>query len=109
MSANHTPRQKIAWLIAILVVVMYALIPIAWLISLSLKTASTIGTDTSFFPSNPTLDNYSALFKGDSEFGSALVNSLVCAGVATLIAIVLAAMAAYALARLNFAGKALIL
>jgi multiple sugar transport system permease protein len=108
MSA-HTPRQKVAWLIAILVVVLYALIPIAWLISLSLKSASTIGTDTSFFPSHATLDNYSALFKGGSEFGSALVNSLVCAGAATLIAIVLAAMAAYALARLNFAGKALIL
>jgi multiple sugar transport system permease protein len=107
--SQHTSRQKVAWLIAILVVVLYALIPIAWLISLSLKSASTIGTDTSFFPSHATLDNYSALFKGDSEFGSALVNSLVCAGVATLIAIVLAAMAAYALARLNFAGKALIL
>jgi multiple sugar transport system permease protein len=109
MSSHHTPRQKVAWTIAILVVVLYALIPIAWLISLSLKSASTIGTDTSFFPSHATLDNYSALFKGGSEFGSALVNSLVCAGVATFIAIILAAMAAYALARLNFAGKALIL
>jgi multiple sugar transport system permease protein len=106
---HHTQRQKVLWLIAILIVVLYALIPIAWLISLSLKSASTIGTDTSFFPTHATFENYSALFKGDSEFGSALVNSLVCAGVATLIAIVLAAMAAYALARLNFAGKALIL
>jgi multiple sugar transport system permease protein len=107
--SQYTPRQKVAWAIAILVVVLYALIPIAWLVSLSLKSASTIGTDTSFFPSTPTLDNYSALFKGDSEFGSALVNSLICAGVATFIAIMLAAMAAYALARLDFAGKALIL
>jgi trehalose/maltose transport system permease protein len=107
--SQYTTRQKFAWMIAILVVVLYALIPIAWLISLSLKSASTIGTDTSFFPSHATLENYSALFKGDSEFGSALVNSLVCAGVATFIAIILAAMAAYALARLNFAGKALIL
>jgi trehalose/maltose transport system permease protein len=109
MMSQYTSRQKFAWMIAILVVVLYALIPIAWLISLSLKSASSIGTDTSFFPSHATLENYSALFKGDSEFGSALVNSLICAGVATFIAIILAAMAAYALARLNFAGKALIL
>jgi multiple sugar transport system permease protein len=109
MTSQYTPRQKVGWIIAILVVVLYALIPVAWLVSLSLKSASTIGTDTSFFPSQPTFDNYTALFKGDSEFGSALVNSLVCAGVATFIAIILAAMAAYALARLNFAGKALIL
>jgi multiple sugar transport system permease protein len=107
--SQYTPRQRLLWVIAILVVVLYALIPIAWLVSLSLKSASTIGTDTSFFPSHATFENYSALFKGDSEFGSALVNSLVCAGVATFIAIILAAMAAYALARLNFAGKALIL
>jgi multiple sugar transport system permease protein len=106
---THTTRQKALWAIGITIVVLYALIPIAWLIGLSLKPAASIGTDTSFFPSNPTLDNYDALFKGDSEFDEALRNSLGIAAIATLIAIVLAAMAAYALARLNFAGKALIL
>src|SRR3954462_15236380 len=106
---THTPRQKGLWTIGIAIVVLYALIPIAWLIGLSLKPSSTIGTDTSFFPGSPTLDNYDALFKGDSEFLKALRNSFGIAAIATLIAITLAAMAAYALARLNFAGKALIL
>jgi multiple sugar transport system permease protein len=106
---THTRQQKVLWAIGIAVVVFYALIPIAWLVGLSLKPSATIGTDTSFFPSNPTLDNYDALFKGDSEFLQALRNSFGIAAIATLIAIALAAMAAYALARLNFAGKALIL
>ncbi len=106
---THTPRQRVLWTIGILLVVMYALVPIAWLIGLSLKPSATIGTDTSFFPSSPTLDNYDALFKGDSEFLEALRNSFGIAAIATLIAIALAAMAAYALARLQFAGKALIL
>jgi multiple sugar transport system permease protein len=106
---TYTRRKKVLWAIGILIVVLYALIPIAWLIGLSLKPSSTIGTDTSFFPSSPTLDNYDALFKGDSEFLEALRNSFGIAAISTLIAIVLAAMAAYALARLNFAGKALIL
>ena len=105
----HTPRQRVMWSIAILIVVLYALIPIAWLVGLSLKPAATIGTDTSFFPSDPTLDNYDALFKGDSEFLDALRNSFGIAAIATFIAIILAAMAAYALARLKFTGKALIL
>jgi multiple sugar transport system permease protein len=106
---DRTPRQRLMWSIFIAVVVLYALIPIAWLIGLSMKNPATVGTDTSFFPSNPTLDNYSSLFKGGSEFGQALRNSFGIAAISTLIAIFLAAMAAYALARLNFAGKALIL
>jgi multiple sugar transport system permease protein len=102
-------RQRVAWLIAITLVVLYALVPVAWMISLSLKKASTIGTDTGFFPKDATLKNYSDLFKSGSDFTHALINSFGIAAIATVIAITLAAMAAYALARLNFAGKAVIL
>jgi multiple sugar transport system permease protein len=106
---SHTGRERAQWIILILLVLLYALIPVLWMIGLSLKPSSTIGTDTSFFPSNPTFDNYSSLFKGGSEFGDALRNSFGIAAIATVISIALAAMAAYALARLNFAGKAMIL
>jgi multiple sugar transport system permease protein len=109
MGGSHTNRQKVMWTIGILVVVLYALLPVAWLVSLSLKPAASVGTDVGFFPSNPTLDNYSALFKGGVGFDKALINSFGIAAISTLIAIILAAMAAYALARLDFAGKALIL
>jgi multiple sugar transport system permease protein len=109
VSESADTRTKVLWSIAILVVILYALLPVAWLISLSLKSPDTIGTDKNFFPSNATFDNYSNLFTGESDFPEALRNSLLAAGGATLIAIVLAAMAAYALARLDFTGKALIL
>ena len=104
---RSTPRQKVAWTIAILVVVLYALVPVAWIVSLSLKPKASIA-DGSFFPSKISFDNYDTLFQ-TSDFNSALVNSLGIAAISTLIAVVLAAMAAYALARLDFAGKALIL
>jgi multiple sugar transport system permease protein len=104
---STTPRQKVAWLIAILVVVLYALVPVAWIISLSLKPTASIA-DRNFFPSSISFDNYDSLFK-TSDFNHALVNSLGIAAISTLIAVVLASMAAYALARLDFAGKALIL
>jgi multiple sugar transport system permease protein len=109
VSESADTQRKVLWTIAIGVVVLYALLPVAWLISLSLKSPDTIGTDKKFLPSNATFDNYSNLFTGVSDFPEALRNSLLAAGGATLIAIGLAAMAAYALARLNFAGKALIL
>ncbi|MEA2349253.1 MAG: trehalose/maltose transport system permease protein, partial [Thermoleophilaceae bacterium] len=104
---SSTPRQKVAWTIAILVVVLYALIPVAWIISLSLKSPSTIA-DGSFFPHSISFDNYDTLFQ-TNEFNRALLNSFGIAAISTLIAVTLASMAAYALARLDFAGKALIL
>jgi multiple sugar transport system permease protein len=103
-----TARQKALWAIAILVVVLYALVPVVWIASLSLKRTSDI-TDGNFLPTGGiSFDNYDTLFQ-TSDFNRALLNSLGIAAISTLIAIVLAAMAAYALARLDFAGKALIL
>jgi multiple sugar transport system permease protein len=106
---SHTSRERALWLLGIVVVLLYALIPIVWLISLSLKDPSIIGTDTRFIPSDPTLKNYDDLFSGDSPFEKALLNSFGIAAIATFISIILAAMAAYALARLEFPGKTLIL
>ena len=103
---THTPREKVFWSIAILVVLLYALIPVAWIASLSLKKPDQVA-DGKFFSGFST-ENYEAIFKEDT-FNAALVNSLGIAAIATLISIVLAAMAAYALARLDFAGKAVIL
>jgi multiple sugar transport system permease protein len=102
-----TARQKVLWTIGILVVVLYALIPVIWVTSLSLKPAGKVG-DGRFFPDEISFDNYDTIFSTDT-FNAALVNSIGIALIATLISIVLASMAAYALARLDFAGKALIL
>jgi multiple sugar transport system permease protein len=103
----HTPRERILWSIAIAVVLIYALIPVLWITFLSLKPPEQTG-DGRFFPKDFSLENYDTVFSTDT-FNAALVNSIGIAAIATLISIVLAAMAAYALARLDFAGKALIL
>jgi trehalose/maltose transport system permease protein len=102
-----TLRQKVLWSIAIAVVVTYALIPVLWITSLSLKPAEQVG-DKRFIPKDFSLKNYDTIFSTDT-FNAALVNSIGIALIATVISIVLAAMAAYALARLDFGGKALIL
>jgi multiple sugar transport system permease protein len=103
---NNTTKERVLWGIGILIVLLYALIPVVWIASLSLKTPAQVG-DRKFF-SGFSFDNYDAVFSDDT-FINALINSIGIASIATLISIVLAAMAAYATSRLNFTGKALIL
>ncbi|MDQ6914445.1 MAG: carbohydrate ABC transporter permease [Actinomycetota bacterium] len=95
------------WSGANALVVAFALIPVLWILSLSLKSQSTIG-DGKFIPSKWSFDNYSSIFK-DTQFLHALRNSVGIALISTAIAVALAAAAAYALARLDFPGKRLIL
>jgi multiple sugar transport system permease protein len=103
---THTAKERVLWTIGILVVLFYALIPVVWIASLSFKTPTEVA-DRKFF-SGFSWDNYDVIFSDDT-FIAALINSIGIASIATLISIVLAAMAAYATSRLNFTGKALIL
>jgi multiple sugar transport system permease protein len=105
---SRAAREKTMWSIAIGVVLLYAVIPIIWIISLSLKKTADIG-DKEFLPIHGvSFDNYKSLFQ-TSDFTHALINSFGIAAISTTISLFLAAMAAYALARLKFAGKAVLL
>jgi multiple sugar transport system permease protein len=95
------------WTAANIAVFVFALVPVLWIVSLSLKPNKDLG-DHRFLPTHITFENYSGIFK-DTQFTSALRNSIGIALIATLIAVILGSMAAYALARLEFPGKALIL
>ena len=104
-------RDYALWTIGIVLVLLFALIPVLWLISLSLKPPEAI-TDQRFIPSEISFDNYKSLFEGgidDSPFIKPLINSIAIALITTVIAITLAAFAAYAIARLEFPGKRVIL
>jgi multiple sugar transport system permease protein len=101
-------RDKVLWGLGLLVVLLYAFIPVVWIISLSLKQTADIG-DGNYLPTGGiSFENYTSLFES-GEFVRPLINSIVAAGAATLFSIVLASMAAYAIARLNFPGKTVIL
>src|SRR6476620_6007529 len=105
---ESSPKQKFLWAVGTFVVLFYALIPVLWIISLSLKDPTTIG-DQKFFPTKWTWDNYDAVFSGGLGFNHALFNSIGIAMITTLIALVFASMAAYAITRLEFPGKTAIL
>jgi multiple sugar transport system permease protein len=105
---EYTRNQKILWALGTVVVLFYALIPVVWIISLSLKDPTTIG-DQNFFPREVTFDNYDSVFAEGLGFNRALINSIGIAIIATVLALALASMAAYAITRLEFPGKTLIL
>jgi multiple sugar transport system permease protein len=103
-------RERTAWYIGGLVIVLYCLFPVAWIISLSFKAPADL-TNQSFLPTNATWGNYEEIFTGGASdlFLSALRNSVGISLIATFISVVLAMFAAYAIARLEFPGKRLIL
>ncbi|WIX79631.1 carbohydrate ABC transporter permease [Amycolatopsis carbonis] len=101
-----TTGRKVRWGLVDILVVAFALIPVLWIISLSFKTKDTLN-DGSFWPQEWTLKNYADIFQ-TSEFLRALVNSIGIAVISTVIAVVLGTMAAYAIARLEFPGKQLL-
>ncbi len=103
---GSTSGRKVRWTIVDIIVVVYALVPVLWTVSLSFKTTET-QTDRNFIPRAWTFDNYKAIF-ATTEFVRALVNSIGIALIATAVAVVFGTMAAYAIARLDFPGKRLL-
>ena len=107
MAAVTTPRQKAGWGVANFVVIALALIPVLWLVSLSFKTPTAV-LDPSFVPSQWTWGNYSGILQS-SQFIRPLINSIGIGLISTFVAVVLASMAAYAVARLAFPGKSVLI
>ncbi|TQJ41186.1 carbohydrate ABC transporter membrane protein 2 (CUT1 family) [Arthrobacter sp. SLBN-112] len=103
---SRTRLHPLVW-VFVIVVMGFSLVPFYWLVSTSLKKGASLGKGE-MFPSEPTVDNYLAVF-GNGDFLLAMRNSVIIAVVTTVIALLFASFAAYALARLKMRRKALIL
>jgi ABC-type glycerol-3-phosphate transport system permease component len=99
----ETTNRKLMWWGVNTVVLLYAFIPVIWIVSLSLKDDASLN-DGKYFPVSPSSENYSAIFQNE-DFTRALINSIGICLISTGIAIVFGTMAAYAVARLDFPGK----
>jgi multiple sugar transport system permease protein len=99
--------RSTGWTVVNILVVVYALFPVLWILSLSLKPTSSV-KDGKLIPSQITFENYKGIFQGDI-FTSALINSIGIGLITTVIAVVVGGMAAYAVARLAFPGKRLLI
>lgn len=85
-----------------------AAFPLYWALVASLSPDAALFGAPALWPHHLTLDNYRALF-AERNFWLPIRNSLVVAGCTTFVCVTLGSAAAYALARLEFRGKALIL
>jgi multiple sugar transport system permease protein len=103
-------REKNLWILGGIGIVVYALFPVAWIVSLSLKAPADIA-NKQFLPTKLSWTNYQLILTGDASalFLPALRNSFGICLIATAISCVLAMFAAYAIARLDFPGKKVIL
>ncbi|MCU1454834.1 MAG: binding-protein-dependent transport system inner rane component [Acidimicrobiales bacterium] len=104
---HRSLSDRAFWGAGTILVVAYALVPIGWIVSLSLKPTANVA-DHKFLPSGATFANYRTIFK-DPQFPAALRNSLGIALIATVLAVALAMFAAYAIVRLDFPGKTAVL
>jgi multiple sugar transport system permease protein len=105
--SRSSRRRNMWWTVAGLFIVIYTLLPVAWIVSLSFKAGDDIN-NRKFLPSEWSLDNYRTVFD-TSLFRSALINSIGISLIATVASVTLATFAAYAIARLEFKGKKLVL
>jgi ABC-type glycerol-3-phosphate transport system permease component len=88
--------------------VVPGLFPLYWMLVVSLGPETRLFESPSLLPGPVVLDHYRALFE-QREFWIPIRNSIVVAGVTTILAVVVGAPCAYAIARLRFRRKSLIL
>jgi multiple sugar transport system permease protein len=100
---REAPFKTAAWYASSLFILAVALFPIYWMFMVSLKAPEEIfKSPPVWFPAAPQFSNFAALFI-DGDVWS-LWNSLVIAGVSTLIAMALGTLCAYAIVRFRTGG-----
>lgn len=103
--------SRIILYVLVVLIVVWTLAPFTWLFISGLFPYKELISDrtTSWFPENPTLKNFQAMFDMSSHIGqrfmAALRNSLIISGSVTIICLIFGTLAAYALARLKFPFK----
>src|SRR5262244_879823 len=94
--------------VVLLLMLLWTAIPFYWMVATSLKHDKEIyGYEATLIPQQPTVANYITIIK-DTPYLLYLRNSTVVALSSTLLSIIIASLGAYAIARLNFPGRALL-
>ncbi len=116
-AAPKKAKQKIKWgeigrYAAVVLVVLFSLAPFYWTIVTSVKGDLELNASPpTLIPHTLTLDNYiiDLTSPGSAFFREDLRNSTIIATVTTILCLVFGSLCAYAIARLKFRGKTLVL
>ena len=105
-------RNKIGVVLGATLILVWCLLPVAWIISLSFKSQDAITNGSpGFLPADgggAGWQNYSDVL-ADEQFRRAIFNSIGISLIATVLSVIIATLAAYAIARLEFKGKKFVL
>jgi multiple sugar transport system permease protein len=114
-SARAKPhKRRNPWVIAgwiyLALLIVFAMVPMAWMLSTSLKTQfAALQYPPEWIPSNPTLEQYRRLLSPQGEVGREFLqyawNSMYISLITTVLGVVLAVPAAYAFSRFRFPGR----
>src|SRR3977135_4403040 len=96
------------WTVAAALLVAAILFPLYWAVMASFTPENRLFAPPTLLPRALVLDHYRALF-GTRDFWTPVRNSLIVAGATTVLSVLLGSVCAYALARLRFRGKTMVL
>lgn len=98
-------RSRIAATVVVAVGLVWTLVPLAWMALSSVKPSEQVTAATPDLLFTPTLGNYRELFSGANDLTPYIWHSVLAAGAAAVLAVVLGAPAGYGLARTRTRGK----
>jgi trehalose/maltose transport system permease protein len=99
--------KKVAFWFLLAVIAVYTLFPFYWAIVSSLKTGNAL-FQVDPWPKNPAWGNYAAVFEGQ-PFGQNILNSVIVATAVVVLSLLLGLTASFALARIEFRGRKVLL
>ena len=112
--ASWITIPRFIFVLVLTIFLVSIIFPFYWMVSSSFKTYAEIGaSEPVYIPSALRLDAYQELFDPENDdywnFGKNILNSVLIAIPTSIIAVILSTLGAYAIARLYFRGKDLLL
>lgn len=103
--ARRNPVSRGLFYLLCVAIVVFTMFPLYWALRSSITPdADLFSTPTSYWPTNPTFENYQLVFQ-NSDFVAALRNSTIIAVAVVLLSLIIGSLGAYALGRFKFRGR----
>ena len=108
-------RRGIRWsrvmlYLVLTLIALFFVLPLIWMVTTSLKAESAVFRDRSFFPTEPTLENFERILTagGQTPVLRYMFNSVGVATIGTILTVFLTSLSGYAFARIDFPFKNII-
>ncbi len=108
-SESRGTLNMVLFYVFLVLFVLVSVAPLLWVFKMSIITKSELfASPPTILPNSPTGSSYATIF-GDESFKRALINSTIIAGVTTVVCLFFGSIAAYAIARLRFRFKSIVM